>query len=431
MRPVLRSLLFLIPLLIGICLPCFAAEPLTLKRAVQLALSRGAAAGSADEQRAMFSYQEARNQYIPQLVVGSGLGASWGFPLTLEGSAPSIVNVNSQSSIFNPSLREFVRSAKTEWQASTFQTKDQRAQLIQDTVLAYAELNKWESMMDHLREEQFESGKSEQVVNQRIEAGVDSPAMRNQAKLASARVRMRAAEVQGSIDILRNRLSQLTGISATEIETSAESIPALPEVKQEDNLADRAVETSPSVQIAQTHALAQAFKAKGEHRALLPSVDFAAQYALLAEYNNYQDFYLSFQRHNATLGVAIRFPFFNLSQKARAEAADAEVVKAKHDAEVAKNKVSDETLRLQRSVEQLSAAQEVASLEYQIAQSNVDATQVKVDAGTASLHELDDTRNQTNQLYHTLQSANFELQRAKIALLRATGELENWVGVSK
>jgi outer membrane protein TolC len=163
----------------------------------------------------------------------------------------------------------------------------------------------------------------------------------------------------------------------------------------------------------------------------LPSVDFAAQYALLAEYNNYQDFYLSFQRHNATLGVAIRFPFFNLSQKARAEAADAEVVKAKHDAEVAKNKVSDETLRLQRSVEQLSAAQEVASLEYQIAQSNVDATQVKVDAGTASLHELDDTRNQTNQLYHTLQSANFELQRAKIALLRATGELENWVGVSK
>ena len=47
------------------------------------------------------------------------------------------------------------------------------------------------------------------------------------------------------------------------------------------------------------------------------------------------------------------------------------------------------------------------------------------------VHELDDARNQTNQLYHTLQSANFELQRAKIALLRTTGELENWIGVSK
>src|SRR5215813_13397712 len=164
MRPVLRSI-FLILMLAGFCLSSFAADPVTLKRAVELALSRGAAAGSADEQRAMFSYQEARNQYIPQLIVGSGLGASWGFPLSLEGSAPSIVNVNSQSSIYNPSLREFVRSAKTEWQASTFQTKDQRAQLIQDTALAYVELNKWESMMDHLRQEQLDAGKSEQVVN--------------------------------------------------------------------------------------------------------------------------------------------------------------------------------------------------------------------------------------------------------------------------
>jgi outer membrane protein TolC len=423
--------MLLIPLLAVVCLPSFAAEPLTLKRAVQLALSRGAAAGSTDEQRALYSYQEARNQYIPQLIVGSGLGASWGFPLTLEGSAPSIVNVNSQSSIYNPSLREFVHSAKTEWQASTFQTKDQRAQLIQDTVLAYAELNKWESMMDHLRQEQVDTTKSEQIVSQRIDAGIDSPAMLNQAKLAVARVRMRAAEVQGSIDILRNRLSQLTGISASEIETSTESIPSLPEVKQEDNLVTRAVEVSPTVQIAQTHAMAQAFKAKGEHRALLPSVDFAAQYALLGKYNNYQDFYLSFQRHNATVGVAIRFPFFNLSQRARAQAADAELVRARHNAETAKNKVSDETLRLQRSVEQLAAAQEVASLEYQIAQSNVDATQVRVDASTASLHEMDDARNQSNERYHILQSANFELQRARIALLRATGELENWVGVSK
>jgi len=31
--------------------------------------------------------------------------------------------------------------------------------------------------------------------------------------------------------------------------------------------------------------------------------------------------------------------------------------------------------------------------------------------------------------YHALQSADFELQKAKIGLLRATGELEAWVGV--
>jgi len=30
-----------------------------------------------------------------------------------------------------------------------------------------------------------------------------------------------------------------------------------------------------------------------------------------------------------------------------------------------------------------------------------------------------------------LQDANFQLERARIALLRATGQLESWVGVAK
>jgi len=407
------------------------AEPLPLKRAVELALSHGSAATDSDEQRAFASYHEARNQYIPQMIVGSGLGKSWGFPLSLEGSAPSILNVNSQSAIYNPALREFVRGAKSDWQASIFQTKDQRAQVIQDTVLTYAELNHWEQTLSHLEQEQADAAKMETVVNQRVEAGVDSPAMKDQARLVAARTRLRAAEAHGAIDILRNRLSQLTGLAADKIDTVTDSIPSLPEVKQEDDLATKAIESSPTVLQAENHALAESFRAKGEHRSFWPTIDFAAQYALLAEYNNYADFYKSFQRHNATLGVSIRFPFFNPSQHARAEAADATALHAKADAKAAKDHVSDQTLKMQRSVEQLAAAQEVASLEYQISQSNLAALQVRVDAGTANIHELDDARTQANERYHAFQNAEFELQRAKIGLLRATGELESWVGVPK
>jgi outer membrane protein TolC len=398
---------------------------------VQLALNHGAAGTDTDEQRAFASYHEARNQYIPQLVVGSGLGKSWGFPLSLEGSAPSILNVNSQSAIYNPALQEFVRGAKSDWQASMFQTKEQREQVIQDTVLAYSELNHWEQTLSHLEQEQADAAKMETVVNQRVEAGVDSPAMKNQARLVVARARLRAAEAHGSIDILRNRLAQLTGLPADKIETVTDSIPALPEVKQEDDLAAKAVQSSPMVLQAENHAIAEGFRAKGEHRSLWPSIDFAAQYALLAKYNNYEEFYSSFQRHNATVGVSIRFPFFNPSQHARAEAADATALHATADAKAAKDRVSDQTLKMQRSVEQLAAAQEVASLEYQISQSNLEALQVRVDAGTASVHDMDDARTQANERYHVFQSADFELQRAKIGLLRATGELEAWVGVPK
>jgi outer membrane protein len=416
-------------------LPRLAAEPLPLKRAVELALAHSttAAAANADEQRVFASYREARGQYIPQFILGSGLGKSWGYPLSLEGSAPSIVNFNSQSTVFNPALRDFVRAAKTDWSAAALQSKDQRNQVIQDTVLSYAELSKWERLLGHLQEEHAAAVQVEQQVSQRIQEGVDSPMMQNKARLSTARLRLRLAETQGAIDANRNRLAHLTGLPAAAIETESDSMPPLPEVKQEADLATTAVQTSPGLQAAENRATAENLRARGEHRASLPSVDFAAQYGLLATYNNYQQFFQpgSFQRHNATIGVVIKFPLFSATQKARAEAADATAIKAKKDAETVKNQVSEETLRLQRSVEQMAAAKEVADLEYQVAQSNLEAMRVRLDAGSINWHDVQDAREQVNERYNSLQDANFELERAGITLLRATGELEAWVGAGK
>jgi outer membrane protein len=412
-----------------------AAEQLPLKRAVELALSHSTAleASHFDEQRAFAAYQESRNQYLPSLVVGSGLGKTYGYPLSLEGSAPSIINTTAQSAVINAGLRDFVRAARTDWNATTIQSKDQRAQVIQDTVLSYAELSKWEALMTHLSQDYEQALKTEQTINQRISAGVDNPQARNQARLATARVFLHVSQAQGSIDVLRNRLSHLTGLPATAIETVPESIPALPEIKPEDDLSAKAAQESPLIQIADIRASALSLRARGEHRAMWPTVDFAAQYALLATFNNYQDFFRvgSFQRHNATIGVAIRFPFLNPSQHARARAADAEAQRALRDVQATKNQVSEQTLKLQRTVDQLSAAQQVIDLEYQIAKSNLDATQVRADAGSATFHDLNDAKNQAAEHYDALQDANFELQRARISLLRATGEIESWVGVGK
>jgi outer membrane protein TolC len=212
-----------------------------------------------------------------------------------------------------------------------------------------------------------------------------------------------------------------------------ESIPALPEVKQEDNLAAKAAQENPLIQIADIRATALDFRARGEHRAMWPTVDFAAQYALLATFNNYQKYFQphSFQQNNATVGVEIRFPFLNPPQRARAQAADAATLHARKDVEATRNQVSEQTLKLQRSVAQLAALQQVVDLESQIAQSNLEALQTRVDAGSATLHDLDDARNQANERYDALQDTNFELERARISLLRATGELESWVGVGK
>jgi outer membrane protein TolC len=404
------------------------AEPLPLQRAIELALAHStvSAVASADLQRTYASYRELRNNYLPQFVVGSGLGWSYGFPLSLEGAAPALVNVVGQSTVFNPAQRQFMNAARTEWHASQLQSKDQRNAVIQDVAVTYAELAKWEARLTRLQSDETQAQQMEKAVTERLQEGVDSAIDLNKAKLTSARVRLHMTEARGSADVLRRHLADLTGLPLSSIELAPETIPALPRVASEDNLPEKAVAASPAIKFAEQHALAESMRASAEHRALLPSLDFAAQYARLSKFNNYDQFYRKFQADNATIGVAIRFPLFNASQRARAQAADAEAVKAKKQAEASRNQVQEETLKLQRAAEQLDAAREVAQLEYQLAQSGLDAAQIRVDAKTGTLHELADARVQANERYLAFQDADFEYQRVRLNLLRATGDLETW-----
>ena len=157
-----------------------------------------------------------------------------------------------------------------------------------------------------------------------------------------------------------------------------------------------------------------------------PSVDFASQYALLARYNNYDQFFKTFERNNLSIGVVIRFPFFNAPQRAAAQAAHADAVKAKQEARGVKEQVTAETLQMQRSVQQLSAAREVAMLEHQLAQAEIEAAQAKIESGAASIKDEQNARVAEHERYTAYLSSSFDLDKAQVQLLRRVGELETW-----
>ncbi len=211
-----------------VCLPpSLLAEPITLHHAVELALKHatGISIAAADEQHASASYRELRNSYIPQLNAGAGIGWSDGFPLSLEGSAPSLFNVNAQSALINPALKDFIRAAQSEVAASVLHTKDQRNQIIQETVLSYAELAKWEQRLSRLRETVAAAEQTEIAVAQRVKEGIDSEMDGSKARLSVARVRLRIAEAAGAADVLREHLSRLTGLPTASVEIDPDSLP--------------------------------------------------------------------------------------------------------------------------------------------------------------------------------------------------------------
>jgi outer membrane protein TolC len=423
---------------------CLLAEPIPLKRIVELALSHATAAGvaAADQQRIQASYRELHSNYIPQLTTGAGLGFSYGFPLALEGQAPSLFAINAQSALVNPALQSFLQAARADSKMAALNTKDQRDAVIQEAAQSYAELSKWEERLAKWRQLESDAANFEAAVNQRVKEGVDSEIDGTKARLSAARVRLRIAEAQGAADVLREHLAKLTGLAAANIQTDPGSFPATPAPPAEDLNKDTAAST-PGVEAAMEHARAQYLRAKGEHRGLWPAVDFAAQYALLSKFNNYQNYYIpshpcttpfgqvlcvsnAFQQNNATIGVNIRVPIFNATQRARAQGADAEALRASRQAQSIHDKVSEETLRSRRSVVQMQAAHDVAQLEYELAEKTLQATQTRIDAGTANLHDLEDARSQLSERFVSLQDVTFELQRAQLGLMRTTGDLEKW-----
>jgi outer membrane protein TolC len=420
-------------------------QALSWQRAMQLALQHSPAIGiaAADQLKAQQAYRETSNQYKPNVTFGSGVGYSYGYPLSLEGSAPSIFNVNYNSTLYSPALREFLKSAKLQWNAASKNADDQRRDVILDTAVSYIQLDKLLAELNLLHTQQTDADNLVTVTSQRVQQGVDSQVELTRAKLVSARMQMRMAELEGNIDVLRNKLSQLTGLDAASITTDTESIPKFPEINQQSDLAAQAITNSTAVKVASERADAEAFRAKGEWKTTYyPSFDLGGQYALFSNYlNNYEDFFRKFQRNNASFGVVIRLPIFNFVQRAKADEAAADALKAKKQVEVVKNQVSEETLKLQRAVRQLSAAQQVAQLEYQLAHSEAETSQIRAQEGapapsvpgqpaapanTVSARDVIGARLQEADKYSQYVDASFELDKTRLQLLRATGELEKW-----
>ncbi|MFI5105970.1 MAG: TolC family protein, partial [Terriglobales bacterium] len=376
-------------------------KPLPFRTAIELALKNSVATGvsMADLQRARATVSQTRDAFVPQMVFGSGLGWSYGFPLSLEGAAPSIFNVNVQGALWNPAQRDTIRAAKTDVELTTAQNAARRDDVIMETAVSYIQLDLLESSLSVQREQRQAAAKFQETVNQRVQEGLDSQVETTRAKLAVARTRLSIAQTQAAADQLRLRLSQLTGLPAKAIRTSTETIPALHNVSQDDDLPGQAAQKSFAVKVAEDAAQIKDFRARAERKLLYPSVDLVAQYAVLARFNNYDQFFQKFQRHNVTAGVAIRFPFFNAAQHAAADAAKADAQKSHKEAAAVKEQVSGETLKLQRAVEQLAAARDVAQLEHQLAQSDIESAHARIESGQASVKDEQNARIAEHQRY--------------------------------
>ena len=366
-----------------------AAEPIDFHQAIELALKHSGVmlAASADRTRAAQRYKAERYAYVPSVVFGSNLGYTIGPPVAIAGSAPSLFSITHQQTLFNLASRDTLKADRSDMIAAGIDYDDHADQVILNTSLTYIELDNTQQRLTAAQQQKQATDHALFIAQQRQQAGVGSVLDSKRAELDAARVDLRITELETSIDILREQLGRAIGESAESVETVSASIPAAPPLPTADDLTSVALSNSAAVRVADEHVRAARDRARAEHRKKYPSIDLAGQYVEYASFNNYTTYYTNFPARSYSFGMNFRVPIFDLAQNAVAAAADAEALHAEADAQTARDKVAEDAVRAQHTLNQLQAQARVSRLEYEVAQANIDDVKLQIEQGHANARD--------------------------------------------
>jgi outer membrane protein len=402
-----------------------APVALTLKRAIELALQNSKEIQVAKIQASVADHaaQVTKSQFMPNLYAGSGAGYTLGIPETPGGRAPSIFNVTYTEQIFNEPLRGQGKEMQEQSRAQKIVLEDAKNNVITRTAMAYLELGKVRHSLELLRKEQESAEKILQVTQERLGAGYELPVEVTKAQLTKAQVIQRILQLEGREDELEVFLRYQLGFSeAQAIEVTPEELPGEAE-QAGDNLVAMAMTHNAGVQIAASDVRAKEFRLKGERRGYFPTLELVSIYSVLAQFNNYTQFFRTFQRNNYNAGIDVRVPIFSAQTKAAIGLAQINLEAAKVNLTSKKNDLSADVRQKTRRVRERDAAKEVARLELQLAQQDVAVLQAQFGEGKLNLREVEKARLEENEKWMFYLDANFQKQQAQLELLRTAGQL--------
>jgi outer membrane protein TolC len=425
---------------VRLCVACsafaLAAAPacaqISFTTAIGLALKSNpkVLTAQADVDKALTVVQQLRDAYIPVVIGGSGLGPpSYGFPL----GQPSIFNINATSLVFSYSQRDYIRAARASFEAAKLNLKDIRDGVAEDTAITYLSLDRDLQRQTALQQQQSFADRLVSIIQERLDVGQDTPINLTTCRLTAAQIRLARLRAEDETAADQAHLARLIGLPAQGLGVTNDSVPAFPTVSSD--LTGTTLITSPAVESAYAIARSKRETAFAEARYLWrPQIYFNGQYSRFAKFNNLQDYYFRFQQNNAAVGVQINVPLYDMGHRAKAREAAADASHAEHEADTLRDQFFDNRLRASHTAAELSTRAEIATLDQQLAQQQLDVLLVQLKAGSGNLSapQMTPKDEQTARIterekFVAVLNATFEAQQAEISLMRAAGELEAWL----
>lgn len=400
---------------------------LTLREAVDLAIRQNPdlAMSRLDEQKSWLDVRAARDPFVPKVVVGSGAAYSNGFPMSIEGSAPTVFRAQAVGTVFDRAQTYRLAQAKENARGAQLETAARREDVALRAAHLFLDAERAARNLDSARKQLTSLEKVADEVALQVREGRALEVDLKKAKLNLAAHRHRILSLEAEKEMAETSLAVLLGFGAEDRVRPAAQDRFTPSVPETEEAAVRgALDTNRDLRRLHSALAARNLDAKASRAERLPVVDLVAQYGLFAKYNNYEEFFNRFQRHNGQLGVSVRVPV-TPSQIAAARAAqsDIEVNRLRIEIQKTRDQVSQAARRFFLEVKRAESAVEVARLDLEVAREQVSVLLARMEEGKVTLRQLEEARYAENEKWQAWMDSRYALERAKFALLKEAGDL--------
>ena len=403
-------------------------HPLTLKQALELAARQNPDVTLArlDQQHEEQGVTVASDPFHPKVFLGSGAAYTYGYPNTIQGSAPAIFQVVTQQSLFNrpksyqlAAAREVARGAEYGAQAKTDDVAYQAA----DIFLA---ANQMEHTGDIISTQLPSLQKVIDTMSAAVSGGTELPLELKRAKVNLASSQQQLESAQLDKDYYETLLSVVVGYPATDRVKPVDSdVSALLTPASESDAVDTALRTSRQLRQLQSNILAKEMDFRSYKSARLPQVDLVAQYALFLK-STYQQYFPAnkFQYNNFQIGASISVPLLVGSGRGGYMAqALTDIQKLRIQTDQLRNRIQTETRRSYEQWKKAETIRDLARQKLDLAREDLTVKLAQNGEGRVPLRVLEQTRLEESDLWMQLYDSETQVTRAKLSILRQTGTL--------
>ena len=400
---------------------------MTLRQAVGRALEQNPdiALARLDEQKTAQAVRLAKAPFSPSIGAGSGMAYANGFPMSIDGAAPSIIQARARQFLFNRQQSYVVASARETARGAGIGTSAKRDEIAFRTASMFLDAQR-AARLAELAGKQAESlQKIEQATEARVAEGRALAIESKQAALSVARGRQRVEQLASDQDAAERSLAVVLGFSAEDqVRAAAEDPPSPPLPKSEEAAIADAIQSSKELRRMESAVAAKGLDVRAQKAARLPTLDLIAQYGLFAKYNHYADYFRTFQRNNGEIGVAITFPLLPGPGVGAAVAqAEVEAARLRIELNAARNRISLETRQNYQALRKAETARDVARLDLEVQREQLSILLAQMNEGRATLQQLEQARFNENEKWIVFYDAQYAAEKAAWDLLRQTGNV--------